>query len=138
MAVTASPERRAEPAQWAERPLGACMAVTASPERLVLVVAGRVAMGGDAGPVIGGIAQPIVGRQSPRHDHALSRTAGDRSYPAEAAKGVEVPPPYRIATLGKQRGHHLGADARQRQQDGRIPELLRRWLVLRRRARVVR
>ena len=29
-------------------------------------------------------------------------------------------------------------DARQRQQDGRIPGLLRRWLVFRRRARVVR
>ena len=58
--------------------------------------------------------------------------------PQRQRKGIEVPLPYRNATLGKQRGQHLGADARQRQQDGRIPGLLRRRLLLRRRARVVR
>ena len=63
------------------------------------------------------------------------------AHPAETAKCVVVPPPHRVAALGKQRGEHFGGGAGQRQQDGRIRRFLRRlrrWLVLRRRVRVVR
>ena len=113
------------------------MSVATGAERPVLVVADRIALGGDTGPVVGGVAQPVVGRLSPRHDHALTRTAGDWSHPAETAKCVVVPSPHRVVALGKQRGEHLVADAEQRQQDGRIGRFCRRWFVLGGRVRVV-
>ena len=73
--------------------------------------------------MVGGVAQPVVGRLAPRHDHA---------------KCVVVTPPHRVVALGKQRSEHLGADAGHRQQDGRIGRLSGRWLVLRGRVGVVR
>ena len=39
----------------------ACVAVTAGPERPVLVVADRIAVGGNAGAVIGDVTQSVVG-----------------------------------------------------------------------------
>ena len=84
----------------------------------MLVLADRIALGGDAGPVAGGVAQSFVGRQTPRHDQALARTPGDRSHPAQTAKCFIVPPLYGVATLGSQRGEHLGADTGHREQDG--------------------
>ena len=74
------------------------MSVATGAERPVLVVADRIALGGDTGPVVGGVAQPVVGRLSPCHEHALTRTAGDWSHPAETAKCVVVPSP-RTASL---------------------------------------
>ena len=108
------------------RAQSAGVAMTAGSQRPVLVVADRIVLGGNPGPVVGGVAQPVVGCLAPRHDHALPRTAGDRSHPAETAQRVVVPTPHRVASLAKQRREHLGANAGQRQQDGRIPGLLRR------------
>ena len=87
-------EHRAGDVQQAvgHRAQSAGVAMTAGSQRPVLVVADRIVLGGDPGPVVGGVAQPVVGCLSPRHDHALPRTAGDRSYPAETAKRVVVPP----------------------------------------------
>ena len=79
-----------------------------------------------------------MGRLSPRHDHALARTPGDWSHPSQTAQRVVVPPPYRVAAFGNQRGEHLGADTGQRPQDSRIRQLFRRWIVLRGRVGVVR
>ena len=58
------------------RAQGARVSVATGAERPVLVVADRIALGGDTGPVVGGVAQPVVGRLSPRHDHALTRNGG--------------------------------------------------------------
>ena len=93
------------------RAQSARVSVAPGAERPVLVVADGIALGSDAGPVVGGVAQPVVGRLAPGHDHALARTAGDRSHPAQTAKCVVVPPPHGIAALAKQRSEHLGADA---------------------------
>ena len=88
--------------------------MTAAAQRLILGAADRVAVGSDASPVVGGVAQPVVGRQTAHHEQALARTPGDRRHPAETAKRVVVPPPQRVATLGKQRSEDAGSDAGQR------------------------
>ena len=113
--------------------------MAAAAQRLILGAADRVAVGSDASPVVGGVAQPVVGSQAAHHEQAFSRTPGDRRHPAETAKRVVVPPPQRVATLGKQRSEDAGADAGQREQDGRLGRRWRRlWLGLGGRVRVFR
>ena len=73
------------------RAQGAGVAVAAGAERLILVVADRIALGGDARPVAGSVAQSVVGGQTARDEQALARTPSDRSHSAETAKCVVVP-----------------------------------------------
>ena len=80
-----------------------------------------------------------MGSQAAHDEQALARPPGDRRHPAETAKRVVVPPPQRVTTLGKQRSEDAGADAGQREQDGRVGRRWRRlWLGLGGRVRVFR
>ena len=113
--------------------------MAAAAQRLILGAADRVAVGRDASPVGGGVAQPVVGSQTAHDEQALARTPGDRRHPAETAKRVVVPPPQRVVTLGQQRSEDAGADAEQREQDGRVGRQWgRRWRGLGGRVRVFR
>ncbi len=40
------------------------VSVAAGAQRLMLVVADGIALGGDAGPAVGGVAQPVVSRRT--------------------------------------------------------------------------
>ena len=50
--------------------------VAAPAQGVVAGLAHRIVLRRDAGPVVGGVAQPVVGGQAPGHDPAPAGTAG--------------------------------------------------------------
>ena len=109
-------EHRAGDVQQAvgHRAQGARVSVAPGAQRLVLAVADRITLDGDARPIEDGVAQSVVGRPPLYHEQTLARTPGDRCHPAQTAKCVVVPPPHRVAAFSEKRGEHPGTDAGRR------------------------
>ena len=66
------------------------MAVAARSQGLVAGLADWVVLGGDAPPMIDGVAQSDIGRLAHQHDAALAGPLGDRRYAGQAAQGLVV------------------------------------------------
>ncbi len=107
------------------RTQGTGVSVAAGTQSAVLAVAHRITLGSNPSPVAGSLTQPVMGSETARHDHAPAGPAGDRRHAAEAAQRGVVSSLQHVIRLGEQRGENARADARQRQQDGRVRPALR-------------
>ena len=113
------------------RTQGAGVPVAAGAQGAVLAVARRIPLGSHPSPVECSLTQPVMGGETARHDQAPAGAAGDWRHAAEAAQRGVVSSLQHVTRLGQQRGQDARADARQRQQDGRVrPARWPPWLGL--------
>ena len=91
---------------------------------------------GDAGPVVEGILQPVVGSQSAYHDEGLAGALGDGSDAGQASQGLVVSSSQSVMRFCEQRGEDDPADAGKRAQDFHVtlPLRSRRFIRARRRS----
>ena len=80
------------------------MAVTAGSQGRVPGLASRVALGGDAGPVVDGVAQSAVDGLPHQHDAALAGALGDGGDAGQAAQGLIVSSLQGFGRFCEQRG----------------------------------
>ena len=92
------------------------MTVSSGSEGSVFGLADRVPLRGDAGPVVDGVLQPVVGREAANHDRGLARALGDGGCAGQASQGLIVLPLQRIMRFYEQRGEDNPADAGIRQR----------------------
>ena len=96
------------------------MTVAAGSQRCVLGFADGVMLYGDAGPVVEGILQPVVGGQAAYHDEGLAGALGDGSDAGQASQGLIVSSSQSVMRFCEQRGEDDPADAGKRAQDFQV------------------
>jgi hypothetical protein len=73
-----------------DRAQRAGVAVATSAPGGVFLAAARVALHGDAGPVVGGVGEAVVGGLAAEHDPRLAGSLGDRRDATQTAERVVV------------------------------------------------
>src|SRR5512144_953710 len=80
------------------------MAVAALAQRVIALPADRIELNGDVGPMVEGIAQPVVAGLAAPHDAAPAAATGDRGGACQGSQKMIVSLVHRLPSLGEQRG----------------------------------
>jgi hypothetical protein len=99
---------------------GSGVVVTSGSEGCISGAADRVALSGDAGPVVDGVAQPDVRGLAHHHDPALARAPRDGCDAGQAAQGLVVSALQGFPCLCEQRGEDDPSDSGQGFEDRHV------------------
>src|SRR5260221_9867590 len=107
------------------------MAMTAPTQLAIAALADRVALAGNASPVIDRVSQSPVAGITPHHAAALAAAERHRRNTTQCPQGVIISSTHRLPGLGEQRGDDNPSDSRHGAEDchvallGRPPRLAR-------------
>ncbi len=88
------------------------MAMTTPTQLDIAALADRVALAGNASPVIDRVSQPPVAGITPHHAAALAAAEGHRRNTTQGPQGVIISSTHRLPSLGEQRGDDNPSDSR--------------------------
>ena len=90
---------------------GPSMTVPVVAQLDVTLLAHRIALNGDTGPMVHGVFQTPVAGPAADHEALLAAAPGDRSLTCHRPQSVIISLPQRLASLGEQRGENDPADS---------------------------